>query len=117
MGGPEGDIKYHPFFNEVNWDRLEKREVEPPFKPQVVRYQLTLYSRLSYLNYGICNFPFQRHPLDTQYFDSQFTRERARLTPIDRNILQSMNQKQFEGNFFNYIHKSDVGTILINFSI
>lgn len=38
MGGPEGDIKYHPFFNEVNWDRLEKREVEPPFKPQVVRY-------------------------------------------------------------------------------
>ncbi|CAO1391430.1 unnamed protein product [Diamesa tonsa] len=76
MGGPEGDIKYHPFFNEVNWDRLEKREVEPPFKPQV------------------------RHPLDTQYFDSQFTRERARLTPIDRNILQSMNQKQFEGFSF-----------------
>lgn len=39
----------------------------------------------------------QRHPLDTQYFDSQFTRERARLTPIDKNILISMDQKQFEG--------------------
>lgn len=42
-------------------------------------------------------FFLQRHPLDTQYFDSQFTRERARLTPIDKNILISMNQKQFEG--------------------
>ncbi|KAG5683478.1 hypothetical protein PVAND_012756 [Polypedilum vanderplanki] len=73
MESPEGDIKYHPFFAEINWEKLERKELEPPFKPQV------------------------RHPLDTQYFDSQFTRERARLTPIDKNILISMDQKQFEG--------------------
>lgn len=36
MGGPEGDIKYHPFFDEINWDKLERRELDPPFKPQVV---------------------------------------------------------------------------------
>lgn len=36
MGSPEGDIKYHPFFSDINWDKLERREVEPPFKPQVV---------------------------------------------------------------------------------
>lgn len=41
--------------------------------------------------------PFQKHPLDTKYFDKTFTRERVRLTPIDKDILQSMNQAQFEG--------------------
>lgn len=32
----ESDIKYHPFFNSIIWDKLERRAVEPPFKPQVV---------------------------------------------------------------------------------
>jgi serine/threonine protein kinase len=36
MGAPEGDIKYHPFFADICWEKLERREVEPPFKPQVV---------------------------------------------------------------------------------
>lgn len=36
IGAQEGDVKYHPFFSEINWERLERREVEPPFKPQVV---------------------------------------------------------------------------------
>ncbi|XP_059616702.1 uncharacterized protein LOC132261755 isoform X2 [Phlebotomus argentipes] len=70
---PMGDITYHQFFFQINWDRLEKRELEPPFKPQV------------------------RHPLDTQYFDKTFTKERVRLTPIDKEILQSMAQDQFQG--------------------
>ncbi|XP_035796303.1 putative protein kinase C delta type homolog isoform X3 [Anopheles albimanus] len=82
----ESDIKYHPFFNSITWDKLERRAVEPPFKPQV------------------------RHPLDTQYFDKQFTRERARLTPIDRNILASMDQAQFEG--FTYTNPNNTLTKL-----
>lgn len=39
----------------------------------------------------------QKHPLDTQYFDRAFTKERVRLTPIDKEILQSMDQGQFQG--------------------
>lgn len=39
----------------------------------------------------------QKHPLDTQYFDKTFTRERVRLTPIDKDILQSIDQSQFQG--------------------
>ncbi|XP_055710304.1 uncharacterized protein LOC129806028 isoform X3 [Phlebotomus papatasi] len=70
---PLGDIMDHQFFFHINWDKLEKRELEPPFKPQV------------------------RHPLDTQYFDKTFTKERVRLTPIDKEILQSMAQEQFQG--------------------
>lgn len=82
----DGDIKYHPFFETIDWQKLERRGMEPPFKPQV------------------------RHPLDTQYFDKQFTRERARLTPIDRNILASMNQTQFEG--FTYTNPNNTLTKL-----
>lgn len=32
-----GNIKTHPFFKTINWTLLEKRAVEPPFKPKVVR--------------------------------------------------------------------------------
>ncbi|XP_032597188.1 putative protein kinase C delta type homolog isoform X2 [Drosophila grimshawi] len=70
---PAGDIADHLFFRPIEWNLLEKRQIEPPFKPQV------------------------KHPLDTQYFDRVFTRERVRLTPIDKEILASMDQKQFHG--------------------
>lgn len=30
------NIRLHPFFFEVNWEKLERGEVEPPFKPRVV---------------------------------------------------------------------------------
>ncbi|XP_017870060.1 PREDICTED: putative protein kinase C delta type homolog isoform X1 [Drosophila arizonae] len=70
---PAGDIADHIFFRPIDWNQLEKRQIEPPFKPQV------------------------KHPLDTQYFDRVFTRERVRLTPIDKEILASMDQKQFHG--------------------
>ncbi|KAM7349278.1 protein kinase C delta [Cochliomyia hominivorax] len=70
---PAGDIVEHIFFRPIDWNLLEKRQIEPPFRPQV------------------------KHPLDTQYFDRVFTKERVRLTPIDKDILQSMDQKQFLG--------------------
>uniref|UniRef100_A0A336K1T5 protein kinase C n=1 Tax=Culicoides sonorensis TaxID=179676 RepID=A0A336K1T5_CULSO len=73
LGAGDGDIIYHPFFNKINWDKLERREYTPPFKPEVL------------------------HPLDTKYFDNCFTKERARLTLIDRNILKSINQELFDG--------------------
>ena len=31
--GGANDVKIHPFFAEVNWDALMRREVEPPFNP------------------------------------------------------------------------------------
>ena len=32
----ERDIKSHPFFATVEWDKLERREISPPFKPLIV---------------------------------------------------------------------------------
>ncbi|XP_069674583.1 uncharacterized protein Pkcdelta isoform X2 [Periplaneta americana] len=68
-----GDVMDQPFFRNMDWYALEQRELEPPFKPRV------------------------QHPLDVQYFDKAFTAERAKLTPVEREILQSMDQTQFQG--------------------
>ncbi|XP_076266557.1 protein kinase C delta isoform X5 [Rhynchophorus ferrugineus] len=70
---PHGDIQDHPFFQPIDWPALEARKLEPPFKPNL------------------------QHPLDTQYFDKTFTTEKAKLTPIEGPILQSMDQTQFQG--------------------
>ena len=29
------NIKKHPFFREIDWEKMERLEVEPPFKPMV----------------------------------------------------------------------------------
>ncbi|XP_056390249.1 protein kinase C delta type-like [Hyla sarda] len=33
--GVADNIRRHPFFNTINWTALERREVEPPYKPKV----------------------------------------------------------------------------------
>ncbi|XP_013134454.1 PREDICTED: putative protein kinase C delta type homolog isoform X4 [Papilio polytes] len=76
LGGAEcmhGDVRDQDFFHGLAWDRLERRELEAPFKPRV------------------------RHPLDTQYFDRTFTGERPRLTAVEPQVLRSMDQEPFRG--------------------
>uniref|UniRef100_UPI00358EB390 protein kinase C delta type-like isoform X3 n=1 Tax=Myxine glutinosa TaxID=7769 RepID=UPI00358EB390 len=34
--GVVGNIRNHPFFNDTDWDALERKEVKPPFRPKVV---------------------------------------------------------------------------------
>lgn len=33
---PHGEITESVFFNEIDWKKLERRALEPPFRPQVV---------------------------------------------------------------------------------
>lgn len=33
---PYGELKDHSFFNTIEWDKLEKRQIQPPFLPSVV---------------------------------------------------------------------------------
>lgn len=42
-------------------------------------------------------FFFQKHALDVSYFDEAFTKEAAKLTPVDEGFLASVNQLQFKG--------------------
>lgn len=70
------------------WDKLERRSLEPPFKPAV------------------------EHTLDTRYFDTAFTAERPRLTPVPEQILTSMDQSVFRGFSYTNPNATDWGARL-----
>ncbi|XP_056643762.1 uncharacterized protein LOC130449782 [Diorhabda sublineata] len=70
---PHGSIRDHDFYKKLDWQALEARQIEPPFKPNVC------------------------HPLDTQYFDTNFTKETVKLSPTEVQKLQSIDQSQFQG--------------------
>ncbi|XP_075730323.1 uncharacterized protein LOC119164664 isoform X2 [Rhipicephalus microplus] len=72
-GCPAGDVCDQPFFRNIQWEKLEKKEIEPPFKPKL------------------------KNTADVSNFDSDFTMEKPVLTPIDPQILASMDQEQFKG--------------------
>ncbi|XP_075695758.1 protein kinase C zeta type isoform X2 [Rhinoderma darwinii] len=72
------DIKSHTFFRSIDWDTLEKKQVVPPFKPQITD------------DYGLENF------------DTQFTSEPVQLTPDDEDVIKRIDQSEFEG--FEYIN-------------
>uniref|UniRef100_A0A8C1KCG2 non-specific serine/threonine protein kinase n=1 Tax=Cyprinus carpio TaxID=7962 RepID=A0A8C1KCG2_CYPCA len=57
--GPDGaeEIKRHSFFMTIDWNKLFRREIKPPFKPAVAR------------------------PDDTFYFDSEFTSRTPKDSP------------------------------------
>ena len=37
-GGTKPHIRKHPFFSPIDWNKLEKREIKPPFTPDVVSF-------------------------------------------------------------------------------
>ncbi|KAG9482270.1 protein kinase C zeta type isoform X2 [Eleutherodactylus coqui] len=78
------DIKSHTFFRSIDWDMLEKKQVVPPFKPQITD------------DYGLENF------------DTQFTSEPVQLTPDDEDVIKRIDQSEFEG--FEYINPLLVST-------
>ena len=57
-GGPEGcnEIKTHAFFSKIDWDKLYRKEINPPFQPAV-------------------------HVDETYYFDKEFTARTPRDSP------------------------------------
>ncbi|XP_035398003.1 ribosomal protein S6 kinase alpha-3 isoform X3 [Cygnus atratus] len=81
--GPDGveEIKRHPFFSKIDWNKLYRREIHPPFKPATGR------------------------PEDTFYFDPEFTAKTPKDSP---GIPPSANAHQlFRGFSFVAIASDD----------
>ena len=56
---PDGveDMKKHPFFSTIDWDKLYKRVITPPFKPAVVQTDEVFYFDQEFTNRtpkGLC---------------------------------------------------------------
>ncbi|CAN9502139.1 unnamed protein product [Ophioblennius macclurei] len=69
--GGESAVTGHPFFTGVDWEKLNRREIEAPFKPRI------------------------KTPEDVNNFDPDFTQEEPTLTPIDDPLIPSVNQDEF----------------------
>ncbi|XP_067242603.1 protein kinase C eta type [Chanodichthys erythropterus] len=69
--GGETAVTSHAFFTGIDWDKLNRRELDPPFKPRIKTAE------------------------DVNNFDPDFTQEDPTLTPIDDGIIPSINQDEF----------------------
>lgn len=76
--GGEEAIKHHAFFRDIKWKDLEERKVKPPFRPKI------------------------KGKKDVMNFDTEFTKEEPVLTPINPEIVRTINQEEFRGfSFYN----------------
>uniref|UniRef100_A0A3B4DHS0 Protein kinase C n=1 Tax=Pygocentrus nattereri TaxID=42514 RepID=A0A3B4DHS0_PYGNA len=74
--GVKGNIRQHPFFRDTDWNALEKRQVEPPFRPTV------------------------KSASDCSNFDKEFINEKPRLSSADRTLINSVDQTMFKNFSF-----------------
>ncbi|XP_043093485.1 protein kinase C theta type isoform X1 [Puntigrus tetrazona] len=76
--GVKGNIRQHAFFRDMDWSALEKRQVEPPFRPTV------------------------KSASDCSNFDKEFINEKPRLSVTDCIMINSVDQTMF--NNFSFIN-------------
>ncbi|KAK9745755.1 Phorbol esters/diacylglycerol binding domain (C1 domain) [Popillia japonica] len=77
--GCEAAIRQHAFFRDMEWTALEQRKLKPPFKPKI------------------------KSKKDALNFDAEFTKEEPVLTPVNPDVVRTINQEEFKG--FSFINR------------
>jgi serine/threonine protein kinase len=71
------NIKSHSFFGGIDWERLLKREIEPPFKPKV------------------------KGTADTSQIDTAFTQEKPQDSYVEKGLSETLiRENNFDGFTF-----------------
>ena len=80
--GPNGDqdIREKEFFQIIDWDQLEAREIEPPFQPQ------------------------NKNPKKAENFDKQFKRMTVDLKPINNDIINQLRNSEDQFPDFDFVN-------------
>jgi len=73
--GSSEEVKKHPFFKDIDWDRLEKKEVDPPFKPKV------------------------KSDIDTSQIDSVFLVEKAQDSLVEHTLSETIQRENAFDDF------------------
>jgi serine/threonine protein kinase len=70
----KNEIKEHPFYKDVDWDKLEAKGVTPPYVPQ----------KATNVEDAAKNF------------DETFTGAKPELTPTDKKLVETIDQSEFK---------------------
>jgi len=79
--GNSEDVKKHPFFKDIDWEKLEKKEVDPPYKPKV------------------------KSDTDTSQIDSVFLVEKAQDSLVEHSLSETI-QRENAFDDFTYVGNS-----------
>lgn len=90
----EAEIRKHLFFRHIDWDKIARLEVQPPFKPKI------------------------RDRLDVSNFDKQFTNQKVELSPTDESFMMNVDQSAFDGfsytsDTFHYPESDDDALLML----
>eukprot|EP01118_Nematostelium_gracile_P017505 TRINITY_DN74_c0_g1_i1.p1 TRINITY_DN74_c0_g1~~TRINITY_DN74_c0_g1_i1.p1 ORF type:complete len:409 (-),score=123.26 TRINITY_DN74_c0_g1_i1:149-1375(-) len=71
------EVKRHPFFSSIDWERLERKEIDPPFKPKV------------------------KSETDTSQIDTAFTQEKPQDSLVESSLSETLaRENNFDGFTF-----------------
>ncbi|KAK3091633.1 hypothetical protein FSP39_021379 [Pinctada imbricata] len=85
LASGERDIKDHAFFKRIMWEKIEQREVQPPYKPKI------------------------NNPRQAENFDKMFTGTKLKNTPTDSVVIMNIDENAFRD--FTYVNPFYVNII------